>query len=105
MLSPAVLAALLATCAPNIDPSTETALITIESAGDTWALHQNSPDRHFSPKPYQEALRIGTHLLANDHSSVDVGLTQVNSRNFTAYAVTLGDMLDPCKNLHVGASI
>lgn len=105
MLSPAILAGLLATCAPNIDPYTETALITVESGGDSWAMHQNGPDRSFSPRTYQEAVRIGTQLLADSHSSVDVGLTQVNSGNFAAYGVTLTDMLDPCTNLRVGAAI
>lgn len=105
MLSPTILAALLAACAPTIDPHTEAALIAVESGGDAWALHGNAPDQSYAPRTYQEAYLIGTRLLIASRAGVDVGLTQVNSRNFAAYGVTLRDMLDPCVNLKVGSAI
>src|SRR5277367_2334485 len=106
-LSPAILAALLSACAPNVDPHTATALIAVESNGNAWALHENAPNRSYAPRTYQEAYLTGTQVLNASHpgDSLDVGLMQVNSRNFASYGVTLGDMLDPCTNLKVGSAI
>lgn len=104
MLTPALLTALLHVCAPNVEAHTEAAVVAVDSGGDAWVLHDNTTGRAFAPRTYQEAVRVGTRLLADGHS-VDVGLTQINSRNFTAYHVSLIDMLDPCANLRVGSAI
>jgi type IV secretion system protein VirB1 len=98
------LAVLLTTCAPNVAPSTMAAIVAVESAGNFYALNDNTSHRSYAPRDYANALGTAQALIRQGHS-VDVGIAQVNSGNFTAFHTTAGQMLYACQNLHVASSI
>lgn len=100
----ATLAALLATCAPDVAPSTMAAIVAVETGGDPYALHDNATGRSYAPRNDGDALTIAQTLIREGHR-VDVGLAQVNSANFTAFRTTPREMLDPCSNLRVASRI
>jgi type IV secretion system protein VirB1 len=106
-LPPAQLAAIVARCAPHVHPQTQGAVVAIESGGDPYALGDNDTGRSFHPPSYEAAYALANVLIAADAArhgrGVDVGLAQINSRNFPAAGVTVAQMLDPCANLTVSA--
>jgi type IV secretion system protein VirB1 len=100
MIPPALLA-----CAPNIAPATLEAVISVESGGNTLAMHVNGL-RAQPPSPHdvQEVSQIAEQYIVRGYS-VDLGLTQVNSGNLAALGVTIEQALDPCTNIRSGAAI
>lgn len=92
-------------CAPNVAPSTMLAIVKTESRGNSLAIGLN----------HGKHLRYGARNLAEARSWVeyleqhsydfDIGLAQVNIRNVHKYGYRAYDMLDPCKNLNLAASI
>jgi type IV secretion system protein VirB1 len=97
-------AALLA-CAINVAPATLTAIIRVESGGNTLALNVN----HLSgPQPHaatsEEAASIARRYIALGYS-VDLGVMQINNRNLAALHYTIEQALDPCSNVKGGAAI
>jgi len=104
MLAAGTLAAYLSTCAPNVAPSTMTAIVGVESGGNPFALHDNTTRRAFAPRDGRTALAIARALIQRG-DSVDVGIAQVNSANFPGYHVNAAQMLEPCANLIVASRI
>ena len=100
----AALVALLTTCAPDVAPSTMAAIVAVESSGNDLALNDNTTHRSYAPTDYTIALATTKALIRQGHS-VDVGIAQVNSSNFSTYRTTAGEMLDPCRNLHIASRI
>jgi type IV secretion system protein VirB1 len=100
----ATLAAYLATCAPNVAPSTMTAIVGVESGGNPLALHDNTTRRAYARSNARVALVIARALIARG-DSIDVGIAQVNSANFAGYGVDAAQMLEPCANLTVASRI
>ena len=98
------LAVLLYGCAPGVAPSTMAAIVAVESAGDPYALNDNTSARSYVPRDYANALATAQALIRQGHS-VDVGIAQVNSGNFAAFHTTAREMLDPCRNLQVASQI
>ncbi|MGP6157941.1 MAG: lytic transglycosylase domain-containing protein [Vulcanimicrobiaceae bacterium] len=104
MIAHATLALLLARCAPSVAPSTMAAIVSVESAGNPNALHDNDDGRSYAPADRATAERWAETLILRGHS-VDLGLAQVNSGNLAAYGVTPAQILEPCENLAVGSAI
>lgn len=97
-------AALLA-CASNVAPITLEAVISIESRGNPFAVHVNGlRDQPLPARDAHEATQLAARFVARGYS-VDLGLTQVNSRNLDALGVTIDQVLDPCINVRSGAAI
>lgn len=106
---------LMLKCAPNVHPITLRAIVKTESSGRMYVLLDNGPkDLPFSvrktmlrtiyPDNAQEAASIANNLIAQGHL-VDIGLTQINSRNLPGLGLTVEQALDPCVNLHAGGVI
>jgi type IV secretion system protein VirB1 len=104
LLAAMTLAHLLRACAPSVSPATMTAIIRVESGGDTLAIHDNSIGRSFAPGSTVEAVAWANQLLAMGHS-IDAGISQVNSGNFGRLGLTPGTVFDPCTNVRAGSTI
>jgi hypothetical protein len=103
-LSITMFADLAARCAPNVAVSTLAALATAESNFNPLMLHDNATNLAISPSSVADAARIATHLISRGHS-IDVGLMQVNSRNFDMLELTVQTALDPCGSISAAAAI
>ena len=104
MIAAAALVTYLSTCAPTVSPDTMRAIIAVESGRNELAVHDNTLGRSYAAHDRASAARLVHALLARG-DSVDVGIAQINSGNFTAYHVTPEQMLEPCANLRVSSSI
>jgi type IV secretion system protein VirB1 len=97
--------ALFALCAPQVHPATLSALIAAESNFQIYAVHVNDS----GPQPPRPANRIDAAKLINqliaDGKSVDVGLGQINSKNFDALGITPETAFDPCANISAAGQI
>jgi type IV secretion system protein VirB1 len=98
------LAALMARCAPEIAPSTMTAIVTVESGGDPLAIGDNTARRSYHPGNRASAEALARRLLEAGHS-LDLGIAQIDNVNFTRFGVGIGSIFDACTNLTVGAKI
>jgi type IV secretion system protein VirB1 len=93
-----VLSALLASCAPQVDPGTATALIEVESARNPHAIGVVGGTLAHQPSTRPQALATA-HALQASGWDFSVGLAQINQRNFTRLGLTLDTAFDPCSNL------
>jgi type IV secretion system protein VirB1 len=92
-------------CAPQVAPSTLLAIIQVESSGNPWALNVNGKQRLTrQPGSREEAVAWARWLIERGHS-VDLGLTQVNSRHLRRFGLTAESLLEPCTNIAAGAWI
>jgi type IV secretion system protein VirB1 len=106
----ASLAELINSCATEVSPGTEAAVIAVESAGDAWVLHDDNDDRVYHPRSYDEAVALANALISHNSRTlgksdrgVDVGMAQINSLNFASFNVDAATMLRPCANLAVSS--
>lgn len=100
-----ILTAALLACAVNIHPVTTKAVISVESGFDPLALNINGwagPKPH--PSSVEDAARIARSFIDRGYR-VDIGPMQIDSDNLRKLGVTVEQVLDPCKNLEVGATI
>jgi type IV secretion system protein VirB1 len=95
---------LAARCAPTVAPETLAGIARTESGLNPYAILDNDTRRSYSPATLNEAQAIASQLIASGHS-VDVGLMQVNNRNFPRLGLTVGKALDPCSSLSAGARV
>ncbi len=91
-------------CAPEIAPPTLSAIVQVESGGDPWALWDNTARRGYRPASRQQAERILRVLMAEGHQ-VDVGIAQIDTKNFPSYGLRPSNVFGVCTNLRVGADI
>ncbi|MFC0389144.1 lytic transglycosylase domain-containing protein [Muricoccus vinaceus] len=105
------LPALYSECAPQVHPTTMAAVVHVESRGRVLAINVNrKPGQATAPRPPQpqtvdEAVAVAERFINAGHS-VDVGLSQLNSRNLPGLRMTLREAFEqPCRNLAGGASI
>lgn len=95
----------LPACAPHVAPVTMERVIAVESGGDPLALHVNGlriqPPRQAT---VQQAAATARAYIGRGYN-VDLGLSQVNSRNLPALGLTIEQALDACINVSGGASI
>lgn len=96
--------ALIEQCASGVAPSTMAAIIKVESAGNPWAIGDNTTHSHVSPKSAREAVAIASKLIASGHN-LDLGLAQINSANLKTYGVGVASVFDPCTNVNIGSRI
>lgn len=97
---------LIQQCSTGVAPSTMAAIIKVESAGNPWAIGDNTTKTRVTPTPKnaEQAIAIATALISRGHN-LDLGLSQINSANLKAYKVSVRNIFDPCTNIKVGSSI
>ena len=98
------MAAMILACAVNSHPTTVAAVIRVESGGNPFAVNINGPRVLSQPRTAAEAATVARRGIAQGYS-VDVGLMQVNSRNFKRLGLTIDTALDPCTNISAGTRI
>lgn len=100
-LSLEVLTSLIVACAPATAPETAVRLVRVESKGNPFAIGINGPYRlNAQPSNLEQALATARMALTLPKvKSIDVGLGQINSANFTRMGLTLESAFEPCKNL------
>lgn len=103
-LSSVDFAALAARCAPLAPQEILAAVARTESNFDPWALHDNTTGATEQPASLQAALSDASAWIGRG-DSVDVGLMQVNSANFSALGLTARSAVDPCASLAGGAAV
>ena len=81
VLTEAAVLALALTCAPGLDPAMITGIAKAESRLNPSAVHVNA------------------------NGSRDVGLMQINERNFEWLGVTPQTALDPCQSIHAAGQL
>lgn len=82
-------------CAPSVAPSTLGAIAKVESRFDPLVLHDNTTGETLHWKNPADATHNLQHRLAAGHS-VDVGIMQVNSKNFAHLGLDPGNAIEPC---------
>ena len=102
MVATVALATLLNSCAPSVSADTMRAIVSVESGGDPYAIHDNTTRRAYFPQSQREAEKI---LSALGSHNLDVGVSQVNAGWFSTFGVTATQMLEPCRNLRIGSVI
>jgi len=102
-LSPDLVLALAAQCAPGVAPSTLLAVARAESALDPFAIGVNGPKARRQPaRSAAEAVAVARDLLRSGHD-LDLGLAQINVRNLPQLGLSLEAAFDPCRSLAAGA--
>ncbi len=104
MFHPVALAALIAHCAPDVAPATTTAIVEVESGGNSLAIGDNTAGRSYYPRDRASAESLARRLLEARHS-IDAGIAQIDSMNFAGFGATVHSIFDPCVNLSIGARI
>lgn len=94
-----ILSVLLATCAPQVHPTTAGALIEVESQRNPNAIGVVGGALTRQPKTRSQALATARALQAQGWD-FSVGLAQINQRNFARLGLTLESAFDPCTNLN-----
>jgi type IV secretion system protein VirB1 len=103
-LSTAIAFALAAQWGNPVAPKTIVAEATVESGLDPLAIHDNTTGRTFHPATVEEAIKISTQLDAAG-GNYDVGLMQINRRNFDWLHLTLAGAFDPRRSIEAGAAV
>ena len=111
-ISRPLLERLVRACAADVDPTTQEAIVDVESGANAWALHDDNTNLVYAPATLIDAAALATDLIAHGRRrfgardrGVDVGLGQVNSQNFGPLGVSATTMLDPCQNLRASSRI
>lgn len=104
-LSPELVLALAAQCAPGVAPSTLLAVARAESGLDPFAIGVNGPSiSRGRARSAAEAVTIARGLLQAGQD-IDLGLAQINVRNLARLGLSLETAFDPCRNLAAGARV
>jgi type IV secretion system protein VirB1 len=90
--------ALLASCAPQVHPTTAAALVAVESGRNPFAIGVVGGALMRPPANRSEAVATARALQAHGWS-FSVGLGQINVGNFARLGLTIGSAFDPCTNL------
>jgi len=106
------LARLVRACAPQVDSTTQAAIIAVESGGSPWLLHDDNDGRIYAPQSRQQAEAAVNALVTRDREfygvrdrGIDVGLAQINTTNLSMLGLHAADLLEPCANLNASARI
>ncbi|MBO9101872.1 MULTISPECIES: type IV secretion system lytic transglycosylase VirB1 [Rhizobium] len=91
-------------CAPSVAPSTLAAIAQVESRFDPLTAHDNTTGETLLWQNQAQAKQIVTDRLDARHS-LDVGLMQINSRNFSMLGLTPEEALQPCTSLSAAANL
>lgn len=96
--------ALAQQCAPQVAPSTLTAIVRTESDFNPYAIGVVGGRLVRQPSSAAEAVATARELERHGWN-YSVGLAQVNRSNFARYGLTADTAFEPCRNLMVGAAI
>lgn len=95
-----------------VSPKLADAMVAIaqqESSLNQYAVHDNFPPhtqgRGYFPATLEEAQSLIQILLTAGHTSLDVGLTGINTVNFEKTGLTFASAFDVCRNMHAGAVV
>ena len=91
-------------CAPSVAVSTLAAIGETESRLNPLSIHDNTTGLSAVFSRRSDALEVTSKLIAVG-DSVDIGLMQVDSRNFASLGLTLAAAFDPCQSMEAGATI
>jgi len=108
-------AALIARCAPTVNPETMAAVVSAESRGHQFAIADAGPvgmpwaqRKHLVRSYYMGSADAATAkamaLIAAGHT-VSLGFAQVNDRNLARMGLSVRAMFEPCTNLAAGGKI
>ena len=75
-----------------------------ESGLSSTAIHDNVTGRSFNPETARDAVLLASTLITAGHD-LDLGISQVNVRNFGWTGLTLQSAFDPCANLAAGVKV
>ena len=91
-------------CGPSVAPSTLASIAQTESGFEPLSVNDNTRGISGVPATRDIAMQIASKLLEAGHS-VDIGIMQINSANFTRLGLTLASAFDPCQSVAAGAAI
>lgn len=94
--------ALYQECAPRVHPETMAHIVQHESRGNPWALNVNGVGT--IDIKGAAAIEAAQNYLIQGYT-VDVGLGQINSENFTWLGLDLDTAFDPCTNIKAAATV
>lgn len=101
----AELTLLMASCAPNVAPSTLEALVRHESRGNAYAIGVNTGKRlKTQPDNLEHAVATAQNLIEQG-ADFDAGLGQINVRNWAWLGLTPKTVFDPCTNLEAAQTV
>lgn len=96
---------LAARCAPGVDLSTLTRVVSHESGFDPYQINVNGGySLPRKPATKAEAVATARWLYAKGYS-FDSGLGQYNSLNLERSGVAIEDLFDPCENLKASSAV
>lgn len=99
------LLALAERCAPSVAAETLLSVAYTESRFNPFAIGVNGAARlSRQPSSKPEAVRIASDLLRAGRN-IDVGLSQINSKNLAWLRLSVEDAFDPCKSLAASARV
>lgn len=99
-----MLDALIIQCAAEVAPSTMQAIVQVESGGYPWIIGDNTTRSSVKLPTREAAVAEATSRISKGHS-IDIGLSQINSRNLKSLGLSVAEVFDPCINLNAGAKI
>ncbi|MQW86666.1 type IV secretion system lytic transglycosylase VirB1 [Sinorhizobium saheli] len=91
-------------CAPWVSPSTLAAIAKVESDFDPLSAYDNTTGETLHWKDPAEATKSVEQRLEAGHS-IDVGLMQINSKNFSALGLTPENAFQPCISLTAAGNL
>lgn len=97
-------AAIAESCGPFVDKSTLASVASTESGFEPLAVHDNTTGATAAMDSPEQGAATVEHLIAARHS-VDVGLMQINSRNFAALDLDAAKAFDPCASIAAAAKL
>jgi type IV secretion system protein VirB1 len=90
--------------APNVAPETIAAFAEVESGLNPYALLDNTTRKSYRPSTALEAAALAEDLLKKGHS-LDTGLMQINSANFSWLGLNHVTAFDPGRSVRAGATV
>lgn len=91
-------------CAPSVAPSTLAAIAKVESDFNPLAAYDNTTGESLHWNDQAQASQSVKKRLEARHS-VDVGLVQINSKNFSMLGLTPDKAFQPCTSLSAAAHL
>lgn len=105
MLDPQAVVALAEQCAPHVAPPTLLAIARTESGLNPLAIGVNGPRATRPAATTPESAVAAARSLIAAGRDIDIGLAQINIRNFPRLGLSLEAAFDPCRNLAAAAQI
>ncbi len=93
-------------CAHRLAPQTVFAILKHESGAKPFQIGVNHPNFRLKKQPQSpgEAVAIAQSLMDKGYD-IDMGLMQINSRNYKKMGMPLSALFNPCQNIKTGSQI